>query len=228
MIIYDVIGLITFFCFSGDLNAGGQMNHIPIQPMPIPSFQRNWQTLKSSVLGHSLPEKSVKSNCDNNIDKSQHTKEEKVEEEKCPDISYQKQETEIREQVELCDKSKKKDLKGNKISDVSEKNNKKCDVNTKSDSSTPSNPPIKLRICVKSEKSLQTPMKNKCPDLQIPMNSKSPDLQDPSNKIPDLREPSNKIPDPDLDLYEMNLQDPDLDQINVDACDIFKSTQTEK
>jgi len=110
----------------GDPNAGGQMNHIPIQPMPIPSFQRNWQTLKSSVLGHSLPEKSVKLNCDNNIDKSQHTKEEKVEEEKCPDISYQKQETEIREQVELCDKSKKKVLKGNKISDVSEKNNKKC------------------------------------------------------------------------------------------------------
>ena len=37
------------------------MNHIPIMPMPIPSFQRNWQTLKSSVLGHNnLTEKSTK------------------------------------------------------------------------------------------------------------------------------------------------------------------------
>ena len=38
------------------------MNHIPIMPMPIPSFQRNWQTLKSSVLGQNniVSEKSNK------------------------------------------------------------------------------------------------------------------------------------------------------------------------
>ena len=54
--------IIFFFLnFSEEANkTGGPMNHIPIMPMPIPSFQRNWQTLKSSVLGHNnLPEKST-------------------------------------------------------------------------------------------------------------------------------------------------------------------------
>ena len=52
---------LLFLKFSEEANkTGGPMNHIPIMPMPIPSFQRNWQTLKSSVFGHNnLPEKST-------------------------------------------------------------------------------------------------------------------------------------------------------------------------
>ena len=48
------------------------MNHIPIMPMPIPSFQRNWQTLKSSVLGQNniLPEKSTKPDDNSKVENS--------------------------------------------------------------------------------------------------------------------------------------------------------------
>ena len=63
MIIIKPAIIFFFLNFSEEANKiGGPMNHIPIMPMPIPSFQRNWQTLKSSVLGQNniVSEKSNK------------------------------------------------------------------------------------------------------------------------------------------------------------------------
>ena len=218
------------------------MNHIPIMPMPIPSFQRNWQTLKSSVLGQNniLPEKSTKSDDNSkvveNSDQNMLMDQEDSGELNSPSISYQNTAPDTEVPTKIFHQK------------TSENCDKNCEVTANSECSTPTITnitPVKLRITVKSQKDLIEPSKNVA-DLEKPSkivlelekSSKSvPELvQEPSKSVPELEKTSKTVPELvqkpsesvqelqkpsynlDLDLDQMeesNIQDPDLDQIEV-------------
>ena len=218
------------------------MNHIPIMPMPIPSFQRNWQTLKSSVLGQNniLPEKSSKSDDNSkvveNSDQNMLMDQEDSGELNSPSISYQNTAPDPEVPTKIFHQK------------TSENCDKNCEVTANSECSTPTITnitPVKLRITVKSQKDLIEPSKSVA-DLEKPSkivlelekSSKSvPELvQEPSKSVPELEKTSKTVPELvqkpsesvqelqkpsynlDLDLDQMeesNIQDPDLDQIEV-------------
>ena len=218
------------------------MNHIPIMPMPIPSFQRNWQTLKSSVLGQNniLPEKSSKSDDNSkvveNSDQNMLMDQEDSGELNSPSISYQNTAPDPEVPTKIFHQKS------------SENCDKNCEVTANSECSTPTITnitPVKLRITVKSQKDLIEPSKSVA-DLEKPSkivlelekSSKSvPELvQEPSKSVPELEKTSKTVPELvqkpsesvqelqkpsynlDLDLDQMeesNIQDPDLDQIEV-------------
>ena len=218
------------------------MNHIPIMPMPIPSFQRNWQTLKSSVLGQNniLPEKSTKSDDNSkvveNSDQNMLMDQEDSGELNSPSISYQNTAPDTEVPTKIFHQK------------TSENCDKNCEVTANSECSTPTITnitPVKLRITVKSQKDLIEPSKSVA-DLEKPSkfvlelekSSKSvPELvQEPSKSVPELEKTSKTVPELvqkpsesvqelqkpsynlDLDLDQMeesNIQDPDLDQIEV-------------
>ena len=218
------------------------MNHIPIMPMPIPSFQRNWQTLKSSVLGQNniLPEKSTKSDDNSkvveNSDQNMLMDQEDSGELNSPSISYQNTAPDPEVPTKIFHQK------------TSENCDKNGEVTANSECSTPTITnitPVKLRITVKSQKDLIEPSKSVA-DLEKPSkivlelekSSKSvPELvQEPSKSVPELEKTSKTVPELvqkpsesvqelqkpsynlDLDLDQMeesNIQDPDLDQIEV-------------
>ena len=200
------------------------MNHIPIMPMPIPSFQRNWQTLKSSVLGQNniLPEKSTKSDDNSkvveNSDQNMLMDQEDSSELNSPSISYQNTAPDPEVPTKIFHQK------------TSENCDKNCEVTANSECSTPTITnitPVKLRITVKSEKDLIDPSKSVLPLELVQEPSKSvpelektsktvPELvQKPSESVQELQKPSYNL-DLDLDqMEESNIQDPDLDQINV-------------
>ena len=178
------------------------MNHIPIMPMPIPSFQRNWQTLKSSVLGQNniLPEKSTKSDDNSkvveNSDQNMLMDQEDSGELNSPSISYQNTAPDPEVPTKIFHQK------------TSENCDKNCEVTANSECSTPTITnitPVKLRITVKSQKDLIEPSKSVA-DLEKPSkivlelekSSKSvPELvQKPSKSVPELvQEPSKTMPE---------------------------------
>jgi hypothetical protein len=176
------------------------MNHIPIMPMPIPSFQRNWQTLKSSVLGQNniLPEKSTKPDDISKVENSDQNM--LMDQDDCgeinsPLISYQNTAPDPEIPTNIFHQK------------TSENCDKNCEVTANSEC-TPAITnitPVKLRITVKSEKDLIEPSKS-IPNLEKPSksvlelekSSKSlPELvQKPSKSVPELvQEPSKSVPE---------------------------------
>ena len=177
------------------------MNHIPIMPMPIPSFQRNWQTLKSSVLGQNniLPEKSTKSDDNSkvveNSDQNMLMDQEDSGELNSPSISYQNTAPDPEVPTKIFHQK------------TSENCDKNCEVTANSECSTPTITnitPVKLRITVKSQKDLIEPSKSVA-DLEKPSkivlelekSSKSvPELvQNPSESVPELEKTSKTVPE---------------------------------
>ena len=189
MIIIKPAIIYLFLIFSEEANkTGGPMNHIPIMPMPIPSFQRNWQTLKSSVLGqnNSLQEKSTKSD-DNSIvvensDQNMLMDQEDSSELNSPSISYQNT---------APDKEVPKKLFHQKSPENCDKN---CEVTANSDCTpTITNiSPVKLRITVKSEKDLMETSKS-VQDIEKPSKSVL-ELEKSSKNVPELiQKPSESV-----------------------------------
>ena len=198
------------------------MNHIPIMPMPIPSFQRNWQTLKSSVLGQNniLPEKSTKS--DDNSKVVENSDQNMLIDQESDSGELNSSSISTINQNTAPDTEVPTKIFHQKTSENCDKN---CEVTANSEkqqfSPTITNiTPVKLRITVKSEKDLietsksvlplelvQKPSKS-VPELvkepsksvqelvQNPSKSVQELVQKPSKSVPELiKEPSKSVPD---------------------------------
>ena len=153
------------------------INHIPIKPMPIPSFQRNWQTLKSSVFGHTNLAEKFKSESD--VD-SQVISSQIQDDDITKHTSYQETE-EIKTTTtyatgalpENCDNK----LETTKVVNI--------DVDSTMEQQKTTKNAVIQKISVKSEKELQEPSK-----LIL--------------DIDQMRESSVNIQDPDLDQIQIN------------------------